>query len=503
MDIGAKVLEFKNINKEFPGVKALDDVSMDFYCGDVAALMGENGAGKSTLMKILSGAYGRDSGTIMLDGKELPKTYSTLEARHFGVAIIYQELSLLSEMMVMENIYISHEPKKIGNVIDYKKMQQQSEEQLAKLNASHINPKAKVKELSLPDKQMVEIAKALALECKVLIMDEPTTSLTHEESEQLFKIIETIKKQGVTVIYISHRLDEIFTICNRAIVMRDGRLVGEVKVKESTPDDVIEMMSGKTIDDALANKNRNDKTDGNVILELDNINDGGFVKDLCMKLYEGEVLGIGGLVGSKRTELARMICGIDPMVSGIVKINGKEKKIKNTRDAINEGIGYLSENRKEDGLSLGLTIEENTIQCDMKQVSNNGVINWKKVKEISDDYIKMLRTKGKSETKVMNLSGGNQQKVAIAKWLHSGCKILIFDEPTRGIDVAAKAEIHQLIRSFAKEEGHAAIVISSEVNELVSVSDRLMIMSKGQVTGILDDEFDSKSVLIHITTKGM
>lgn len=499
-----KVVEFKNIKKEFPGVKALDDVSMDFYKGEAVALMGANGAGKSTLMKILSGAYGRDSGEIILDGKTLPKHYSTLEARHFGVAIIYQELSLLSEMSVMENVYVSHEPKKLGNIIDFGKMYEDTKKQLARLNASHIDPKEKVKNLSLPEKQMVEIAKALAVDCKVLIMDEPTTSLTHEEAEQLFEIIQTLKEQNITVIYISHRLDEIFRICDRAIVMRDGKLVGAAVMAESTPDDVIEMMNGKALDMSFRNgKTRRDKEKSTPLLELEHISDGGFIEDLNLTVYEGEVLGIGGLVGAKRTELARMVCGADPLVKGTVKVKGSVKKITNSRQAIDAGLGYLSENRKEDGLSLGLKIEENTVHCDLKAVSKKGILDWKKIRQISDDYIKMLKTKGTSTTRVVNLSGGNQQKVAIAKWLHAGCDLLIFDEPTRGIDVAAKAEIHQLIRNFAKEEGKAAIVISSEVNELVTVSDRIIIMSKGRIAGELEaEELEENNVLKYITTKG-
>lgn len=397
---------------------------------------------------------------------------------------------------------MSNEPKKIGNVIDFKKMEKDTVRQLEKLNASHINPNVKVRELSLPDRQMVEIAKALAVNCKVLIMDEPTTSLTHEEAEQLFEIIETLRKQDVTIIYISHRLDEIFSICNRAIVMRDGAITGEVEINKSTPDELIEMMSGKVLTKKLGKNRLKDIESLIPILELENISDGGFIENFNLKVYEGEVLGIGGLVGSKRTELARMICGIDPMKAGTIKINGNIKRINNTKQSIEAGIGYLSENRKDEGLSLGLSVEENTIHCDMKQISKNGIINWNKVRSISDNYIKVLKTKGKSNTKVVNLSGGNQQKVAIAKWLHSGCNILVFDEPTRGIDVNAKAEIHSLIREFVKEKNRAAIVISSDVNELVTVSDRIVTMSKGQITKIIDEDIEQKNVLKYITTKG-
>jgi len=499
-----KVLEFKHIQKEFPGVKALDDVSMVFCKGEVAALLGENGAGKSTLMKVLSGAYTRDGGDVILDGKKLPKQYSTLEARGFGVAIIYQELSLMPEMSVMENVYITHEPMKIkfGRFIDYKKMEENTQLQLKKLNADYIDPHKKVKELALPEKQMVEIAKALAVDCKVLVMDEPTTSLTWEEAARLFEVINTLREQGITVIYISHRMDEIFKICDKAIVMRDGRYIGSLEMVNSTQDDLIQMMSGKTVDIELSGKKRTKHSDV-PILELEHITDGGFIEDLSLVVYEGEVLGIGGLVGSKRTELMRMVCGADKLAGGTVKIKGKDCKIQDTKDAIENKIGYLSENRKEDGLSLGVSIEENTVHCDMKKVSKGSFIDWKKVRHISEDYIKKLRTKGRSQTKVVNLSGGNQQKVAISKWLHAGCDILVFDEPTRGIDVAAKAEIHQLIRDFAKEKGRAAIVISSEVNELVAVSDRVIIMSKGHITGEIEgDEINQGNVLKYVTTKG-
>ncbi len=408
------------------------------------------------------------------------------------------------EMSVMENVYITHEPLKKSRFIDYKKMKEDTIEQLRKLKAEHIDPLKKAGDLALPEKQMVEIAKALAVDCKILIMDEPTTSLTWDEAERLFEIINTLKKQGITIIYISHRMDEIFKICNRAIVMRDGRLAGELLIKDSTQDDLVQMMSGRVVDVELADKKyvKSDKA-AEPVLTLEHITDGGFIEDLSLSLYENEVLGIGGLVGSKRTELARMICGADPLVGGTVKIKGKTVKIRNAGEAIRQGIGYLSENRKEDGLSLGIAIEENTVHCDMKAVSNRGLVAWKKVRDISDQYIEKLKTKGKSATKVVNLSGGNQQKVAIAKWLHAGCNILIFDEPTRGIDVAAKAEIHQLIREFAGGKGRAAIVISSEVNELVAVSDRVIIMSKGHITGEMEgSEINQADVLKCITTKG-
>jgi ribose transport system ATP-binding protein len=496
------ILTVTDITKAFPGVVALDNISMSFDKGEVIALLGENGAGKSTLVKILSGAYTRDSGEIMLDGVALPKQYSTMEARAYGIAIIYQELSLMNELTVMENIYMCHEPRKAGIVIDFKKMARDAAIQLEKLNAGYIKASTKVKDLPLPQKQLVEISKALALDCKVLIMDEPTTSLTVDESSNLFDVISMLQSHGITVIYISHRLDEIFKICNRAIVMRDGKVVGDKRVDQCCEDDIIDMMTGKLL--TINNICRKPfSADATAVLELENISDGGFINDLSLKVYENEVLGIGGLIGSKRTELFRMVCGIDKMNAGTVKIRGTTKTISTPYEAKVNGLGYLSENRKEDGLSLGLSLEENTIHCDIEQLASHGVLNWKKVHATAMEYIDKLKTKGRPKMQVMNLSGGNQQKVAISKWLFAGCHLLVFDEPTRGIDVAAKAEIHHLIRNFAAEPGNAAVVISSEVNELLAVSDRVLVMSKGKVMQELTgDEIETTNLMKHITTKG-
>jgi ribose transport system ATP-binding protein len=502
MRSNAEILKISGVSKDFPGVKALDDVAMSFNAGEVVALLGENGAGKSTLMKIISGAYTRSKGDIVLDGRALPRQFSTLEARRFGIAIIYQELSLMNELTVMENIFISHEPQRIRGVIDFRTMQQKSEALLERLNASYISAKARVGTLPLPQKQLVEIAKALALDCKVLIMDEPTTSLTTEESSDLFQVIAKLKEQDIAVIYISHRLDEIFRICDRAVVMRDGRVVGSRRVAECTQDDIVDMMSGKLLDLDYVHREQPDYENRPAVLELEGISDGGFVEDLCLKVYEGEVLGIGGLIGSKRTELFRMVCGIDKMAAGTVKVNGKAADIPSPETAIRRGIGYLSENRKEDGLSLGLSIEENNVQCDFASVSKAGVIDWKRVRGIAESYIRKLKTKGRPAMLVMNLSGGNQQKVSIAKWLHAGCSLLVFDEPTRGIDVAAKAEIHQMIRSFAREPGNAAVVISSEVNELLAVSSRVVIMSRGKIVSELTGgEIEQGNLTRHITMR--
>jgi ribose transport system ATP-binding protein len=496
-------LEFKNISKDFPGVKALDNVSLAFESGEVVAMMGENGAGKSTLVKILSGALQRDKGEIILNGLPLPEQFGPMDARKHGIAIIYQELSLLSQLSVAENIYLTHEPLKVKfpQVIDYKKMFAEAEKQLQKLKLGTIDVKDKVEQLPISEKQMVEIAKALAIDCRIIIMDEPTTSLTWEETKKLFEVIRSLKKHGVTVIYISHRMDEIFEIADRAIIMRDGKVVGELLVKDTNQGEMISLMTGKKFQhrERVKENNMLAQSERKVVLQVKNLTDNKFIKNASFSLYENEILGIGGLIGSRRTELARMIFGADKLFGGQIYMSGERITVKSPADSIKIGIGYLSENRKEDGLNLGLTIQENIIQTDMKAISHSTIINWHNVLERCEHYVDKLRIKGKPTSKVVNLSGGNQQKVAIAKWLHAGCKILIFDEPTRGIDVGAKAEIYQMIKDFARE-GRSAIVISSEVNELVDVCDRVHIMSKGDITSELTaTEITQDNILQYIT----
>ena len=499
------LLSIRNVSKSFPGVKALDNVSLDVNVGSVIALLGENGAGKSTLMKILSGAYVRDQGEIILDGISLPKQYTPMAAHKFGISIIYQELSLMNELTVMENIYICNEPLKFNGIIDFKAMQVQAEQQLKKLDADYISVNSKVADLPLPQKQLVEIAKALALKCKVLIMDEPTTSLTDEEASKLFGVIQLLKKHGISVIYISHRMNEIFQICDTAIVMRDGKISGSLKITTGAEDQLIDLMTGRILSSNSFRKRKFEYGQHPVALEVQNISDGRFIKNQSLKLFEGEVLGIGGLIGSKRTELFKMVCGIDKMTSGVIKVHGKTVKIDSPVHAIQCGIGYLCENRKEDGLCQGMSVEENTIQCDYAKTGKYGIISWKKVREVAAKYFSLLKIKGLPTMQVMNLSGGNQQKVSIAKWLHAGCTVLIFDEPTRGIDIGAKAEIHKLIRDFAIQKGNAAVVISSEAHELLAVSDRVIVMSKGCITSELKgDEIEVNNLNKKIThSKGI
>jgi len=477
------VLEMTNIIKVFPGVRALDNVSLSIEQSEVMALLGENGAGKSTLVKILSGALRRDGGDVFVDGVSLPMDFTTSEARAKGIGIIYQELSLLGELSVAENIYLTHEPQKnVPGLIDYEDMYKQAKLQLSKLKVDHIDVREKVKHLSLPDKQMVEIAKALATDCNIIIMDEPTTSLTWRETTQLFDVIKTLKAHEVTVIYISHRLDEIFKICDTATILRDGKIVGNLRIDDTSKDEIVSLMTGKQ---AILHKEpvKNVKKDGKikVLLEVKDLTDNKSIRDISFCVYENEILGIGGLIGSKRTEMVRMIFGADKLDSGEIYISGEKTAISSPAHAIKCGVGYLSENRKEEGLNQGLSIKENIVGTDWNAVSRLAHINWNKVDGICQDYIQKLNIKGKPDTLVRNLSGGNQQKVAISKWLHAGCRLLIFDEPTRGIDVVAKGEIYEGIRSFA-QEGCAAIVISSEAEELVNLCDRIIIMAKGKIS---------------------
>jgi ribose transport system ATP-binding protein len=498
------LLEIKNVNKQYPGVKALDDISFEICKGEVMALLGENGAGKSTLVKILSGAVNRDSGEIILDGKPLPYRFNPINGRKLGIAIIYQELSLLPQLSVAENIFLTHEPVRSKIWIDYRRMYQLASEQLKKIKADYIDVTQKVERLSLPEQQMIEIAKALAIDCKVIIMDEPTTSLTGEETDQLFDVIYNLRSRNITIIYISHRMDEIFKVAQSAAVLRDGKFAGKAVIENSSPDEIIEMMTGKFL---TYNKRPNDNTvigytnKENILLSIENLGDNKTIKNISFNLYKNEILGFAGLVGAKRTEIARMIFGADRLSQGELRKNKKGLVVKSPANSIRNGIGYLSENRKEEGLNLGVSIKENIILTDMKAASAFSFINAGKVMQIFRKYKESINIKGGAEAFAASLSGGNQQKVAIAKWLHSGCDILIFDEPTRGIDVASKVEIYKLIREFARENG-AAIVISSDAFELVNVCDRVLVLSRGEIVQeILSDEISQETILKGIVNK--
>mgnify|MGYP001015283938 FL=1 len=476
------LLTMKNIKKSFSGVAALKNAELELNKGEVVALMGENGAGKSTLMKILTGIYSKDEGTVTFEGKEV-EYKSVSESEEAGIAIVHQELNMMNDLTVAQNLFIGKERKK-GIFIDDAKMAGDAKELFKKLNVD-INPNVKIGNLTVGKQQMVEIAKAISTNAKVIVFDEPTAALTDSEIEELFKVINDLKAKGTGIIYISHRMDEINVISDKVIVMRDGEYVGTLVTKECTKDDIIKMMVGRTV--FMEPKTKSDvAADAEVVLRCENLNRGKHVRDVSFDLRKGEILGFSGLMGAGRTEVARLIFGADPMDSGKIYIHGKEVSIKSTKDAVNAGIGYLSEDRKRYGLLVDKSVEENTCLSSLEKFTKGLFIDGSKSKTVSEKYVQELRTKTPSVTQIIKkLSGGNQQKVVIAKWLVKDSEILIFDEPTRGIDVGAKSEIYDLMERLVKE-GKSIIMISSELPEVLRMSDRVVVMCDGRITGCLD-----------------
>lgn len=481
------ILKMTNIVKEFPGIKALDGVNIELHEGKVMALMGENGAGKSTLMKILSGVYKKDGGEIFYQGKK-EDIKGPKDATKKGIAIIHQELNLVNDLSIGENIFLGREPKK-GFKIDFNKLHSDSEVLLKRLNIDK-SSRELVKNLSIGEKQMIEIAKALSLDAKIIIMDEPTDALTDKEADSLFKVINELKADNKAVVYISHRLKEIFEICDYITVLRDGKYVGQEEIANLTEDKMIEMMVGRKLTDQFP---RLEVEKGETILKLENVSN-KFVNSISFEVKSGEILGIAGLMGAGRSELAKTIYGHYPIVSGtMIKKDMKLNKylqmdLKSSVDGIKNRIAYVSEDRKGDGLILDLSIRENITLSSLERISNSFIIDKNKEKERVNSYIDRIKIKTPSiEQLIKNLSGGNQQKVAIAKALMIHPDVLILDEPTRGVDVGAKKEIYDLINEF-KAQGKAIIMISSEMPELLGLSDRVLVLSHGQITG----EFDIK-----------
>lgn len=482
--MGEVILTMKGIDKSFPGVHALDHVDLEVRAGEVHALMGENGAGKSTLMKVLTGIYKKDSGTITYFGKEV-EFHNTREAQDAGVVIVHQELNMVGDLTVAQNIFIGREPKK-GIRIDDRKMIEDSKKLFERLKID-INPKEKMKNLTVGKQQMCEIAKAISHDCKLIIFDEPSAALTEKEIDDLFKIIRDLREQNMGIIYISHRMDEIKVITDRVTVMRDGGYVGTLITKDSTKEDIINMMVGRVIYEDPKTHSMC-PPDAPVVLKVDHLNAGHMVQDVSFELHKGEILGFSGLMGAGRTETARAIFGADPKQSGTISIMGKDGKlhevtINNPQDAVRAGIGYLSEDRRRFGVVVQKSIIENSTLACLDDFSNGPFINKAKEKKETERLIKELATKTPSADQlVMNLSGGNQQKVVIAKWLIRNSDILIFDEPTRGIDVGAKNEIYKLMNKLASE-GKSIIMISSEMTEILRMSDRIVVMCEGRKTG--------------------
>ena len=495
--MGDLILSMKGITKSFSGVAALKNAALDLKAGEVVALMGENGAGKSTLMKILTGIYSKDSGEIQYMGQEVCFK-GPAESEEAGISIVHQELNMMNDLTVAQNLFIGREEMN-GFLIDDKKMNEKARE-LFKILKIDINPAEKIGNLTVGKQQMVEIAKAISSKAKVIIFDEPTAALTDSEIEELFKVIRDLKKQGTGMVYISHRMDEINVISDRVIVMRDGEYVGTLITKECSKDDIIKLMVGRAIfgEPKIAS---NVAKDAPVVLKCENLNRGKAVKDVSFELRKGEILGFSGLMGAGRTEVARLIFGADKKDSGKIFINGKEVTINPPQDAVAQGIGYLSEDRKRYGLIVDKSVEENTVISSLNDFVKGFFIDKAKSKEVSQKYVESLKTKTPSVSQlVKKLSGGNQQKVVIAKWLVKNSDILIFDEPTRGIDVGAKSEIYALMERLAKE-GKSIIMISSELPEVLRMSDRVIVMCEGRITGILDIAEANQEVIMQSATK--
>ena len=472
------LLKAEGISKQFPGVKALDNVSFDLYSGEVHVLIGENGAGKSTLMKIFAGVYQPDMGSLSLHGEKI-QFYSPLAAQEAGISTIYQEFNLIPYMNVAQNIFLGRYPKKIGLFLDHNEIHKNAKDILLSL-ALDIDTYANCIDLGTGQQQMVEVAKALSMESKILIMDEPTASLTDPEIERLFATIERLKKNGIGIIYISHRLEEVKKIGDRVTVLRDGKFIGSMQKNEIKISELVKMMVGRDIKSVYAYSN--DKQEfGEEALRVENLVSGKKIKNASLNVRRGEIVGLAGLVGAGRTELARAIFGVDKFDSGKVFIFGKEVKPTSPRHMVNNGLGLIPEDRKGQGLCLILPISENIVLANLKKLFNRFFLNLNKEKIVVENYIKDLRIATPSHTRVVKfLSGGTQQKVVLAKWLCTNSEIFIFDEPTRGIDVGAKVEIHALMRELVKN-GAAILMISSELPEILGMSDRIFVMCEGSI----------------------
>lgn len=477
------ILVLKGVSKEFPGVKALDNVDFDVRKGEVLALAGENGAGKSTLMKILSGSYTRDSGSIEFCGKQV-EIRNPRDAEKLGLSIIYQELNILQGLSVAENIFIGRQPRLKNGLVDWKKMYKDAEALFQQLGIK-MDVRRKVLGMSIAQQQMIEIAKAVSIDAKLVIMDEPTSSLTDRETQILFNIINELRSRGVAVIFITHRLDEIFTIADRITVLRDGCTIGTRDVKSTTKAELISMMIGREMTKQFPPR---DAVIGSELLRVENVSDGKKVKGVSFSVARGEVLGFAGLVGAGRTETMRMIFGADKRVSGDIYLDGQKVSIRSPQDSVKHKIAFVTENRKTEGLLLNKPVYLNVVMVALEKVMKFRLLSHKLERERSDQYVKELNIATSSiDKKTIFLSGGNQQKVVVAKWLMSDSDVIILDEPTRGIDVGAKREIYEIINNLAAA-GKAIIVISSDMEEILGISDRIAVMHEGRLAGIVPRE---------------
>ena len=489
-----EVLKVENIYKSFPGTQALKGVSLEIKKGEIHSLVGENGAGKSTLVNIISGVLCADEGKVFLQGEEV-HYHGPSDAQNAGVGFVHQELALCPHVTVADNIFFGRLPQKIG-IVDRKALNKAARNVLEPFNAN-IRPDQKVADLSVAQQQIVEIARALSLDCKIVIFDEPTSSLNESEAESLFNIIRDIKKRGISVIYISHKLSEIYEMCDRITVLRDGNKIATHDVIDTTTNTIISEMVGRELGNLYPPKCTKL---GKPLMKVQGLSQKPYFNDISFSINEGEILGLGGLVGAGRTEVARAICGIDPIEKGEIYIQGQRVKIHNYQHAIQHGLCYLSEDRKLDGLFLGMSITDNVIPLILNKVSKRMMVQRKTTHDVALQYKEMLNIKFASPgQKVGSLSGGNQQKVMIAKLLAVEPKIIIMDEPTRGIDVGAKSEIHSMLRDLCNK-GIGIIVISSEMPELIGLCDRIVVMNEGTKRGELKgDEITQNNIISTIS----
>jgi ribose transport system ATP-binding protein len=492
------VIEMKGISKSFSGNKVLDHVDFQLLPSEVHALMGENGAGKSTLIKILTGIYERNEGTVLVKGKEV-HFHNPKEAEQSGIAVIHQELNIIPELTVYENMFLGKELTvgRFGFTKD-KEMKKKTKEYLNRLGIE-IDPNMEAGKLSVGQQQMIEIARAVAANTEVLIMDEPTAALTDREIEALFKVISSLKKQGVGIIYVSHRMEEIFQICDRISVLRDGQFIDVKEVAKTNFDEIVKLMVGRQLGDRFPER---DTKIGQERFRVENVTSKGSFENIHFSVNQGEIIGIAGLMGAGRTEIMQAIFGYRHLDAGKLYIDGKEVTIKNPHDAIKAGIAFVTEDRKSQGLILDLSVRENFSITNLDKISAKGLISSQKEVSMVDEMIEKLRVKTSGrELSVKSLSGGNQQKIVIGKWLGMNPKILILDEPTRGVDVGAKKEIYQLINDLTKQ-GVSIIMVSSELPEILGMSDRILVIHEGKLAGVLDKSDASQEKIMQFATGG-
>ena len=487
------LLEMRNITKEFPGVKALDGVSLTVRPGTVHALMGENGAGKSTLMKCLFGIYAKNAGTIVLDGKEVDFK-SSKEALENGVAMVHQELNQALTRSVMDNLWLGRYPKVAGLMVSESVMRKRTREIFEELDV-HVDPKAIMSTLPVSQRQMVEIAKAVSLDAKLIIMDEPTSSLGKEEIEQLMETVRGLKAKGVAILFVSHKLEELFELCDRVTVMRDGEHIITEDTVNLTEDSLINAMVGRTLDNLYP---KEFGTKGEVWLEAKGLNEAGVLHDVSFKAHAGQITGFAGLVGAGRTETMRAVFGADKLDSGEIYVKGEKVHIRTPKDAIKRKIAFLTEDRKGQGLVLNLDVRTNLVLANMKGFSNGPFLDKDRIEQAGNDNVSALKIKTPSLNEVVGqLSGGNQQKVVIGKWVNTDADIFIFDEPTRGIDVGAKIEVYRVMNDLVKA-GKCVIMVSSELPEILAMSDHVVVMRGGRVMADIDRDtphFNSEDIM--------